>query len=394
MSDLELLYLVLAVLYAWECAGWFRHGSMAVVTWLGSRWRPVRPGRFLGNQRGGFILAAPLPPLGSLLSAHCFPLALSPEAVWLGAAVGAEFDGIEPFGGGLFRLEQLQTIAANGRRVLVNGQTVLKSPSPAFAQHLVHALDGLKGAAPAEREKLIRKIFEEQFDTRSIRQRWQMFQTWLRPVRWLTNTLFLYLFALTPVLIGQVGLKRSWPGLLVGLLVLTSTTALLFRRAHKALYPKAGEDRFTHFLTVLLSPATAMRAHDVLSRTLLETYHPLALVQVFCPPAIFRSHAERALLELRFPAARALPVVGPDPEAVRRFSRSALQTVMETFLSQNGFDPEELVKPPVPTDETCRAYCPRCRTQYTRREGTCPDCPGVALVEFPHDSSSAAVKDP
>src|SRR5438445_7773993 len=43
-----------------------------------------------------------------------------------------------------------------------------------------------------------------------------------------------------------------------------------FRRMHKLFYLKAEDDRFTHFLTILLSPATTIRAHDALSRPLLE----------------------------------------------------------------------------------------------------------------------------
>jgi hypothetical protein len=227
-----------------------------------------------------------------------------------------------------------------------------------------------------------------------IRERWQMFQTWVRPVQLLTNALFLYLLLLVPVLIWQVGLKRTWLGLLVGLLALTSTTALLFRRAHRSLYPEAEDDRFTHVLTVLLSPATAIRAHDLLSRGLLETFHPLAVIQAFCPPGTFRAHAEKVLLDIRFPAGPVTAAGGPEAEAVRRISRSVLQAAVEAFLRQSGIDPEELVKPPVPADDTCRAYCPRCRAQFIRRDGTCPDCVGVALVEFPAAPSPRAARSP
>src|SRR5258708_15286249 len=69
MNDLELLYLVLALVYVWECACWVPRGRVVFRTWLSRRWRLVQPGELLGNQRGGFVFAAPLPPLGVILCA-------------------------------------------------------------------------------------------------------------------------------------------------------------------------------------------------------------------------------------------------------------------------------------------------------------------------------------
>lgn len=382
MSDLELLFLVLALLYVWECACWFRCGSVALSTWLGRRWRMVHPGRFLGNQHGGFILAAPLPPLGNLLSGTPFPLALSPETVFVRVSSRVNPGSRPEPSGGLFRLDQIQTVRARGKKVLINGATLLKTPSPALARHLVRVVEGLRKAPPGEREGRIAEIFREHFDVQMIRQRWRSFQDGIRPVRWLTNALFLYLFVLAPVLIGHAGLKRSWLGLLIGLLALTSGTALFFRRAHQALYPEAEDDRFTHSLTILLSPATAIRGQDLLSRGLLETFHPLAIAQVFCPPTAFRSFAGKVLLEIRFPAPSASPACQPEAGAAQRFSQSVLQRTVEAFLIRHGINPEELLSPPAPADETCRAYCPRCREQFTIREGICPDCGGLPLVAF------------
>src|SRR3954447_2009772 len=81
MTDLQLLFVVLAVIYFWECACWLPRGSVAFLTWFGRRWRQAHPAGLLGNQRGGFVIAPPLPPLGSLLVANQFPLSLSPDGV-------------------------------------------------------------------------------------------------------------------------------------------------------------------------------------------------------------------------------------------------------------------------------------------------------------------------
>ena len=75
-------------------------------------------------------------------------------------------------------------------------------------------------------------------------------------MRLLTNCLFGFLFVFAPALIWRFGLRQSWLGLLAGILGFTVATAIFFGRAHKKLYPAAEDERFTHFLTILLSPAT------------------------------------------------------------------------------------------------------------------------------------------
>jgi spore maturation protein SpmA len=39
-------------------------------------------------------------------------------------------------------------------------------------------------------------------------------------------------------------------------------------------------------------------------------------------------------------------------------------------------------RPPVPSEESSRAHCPRCEAQFTSADGRCADCGGLALVAF------------
>ena len=82
MSDLELLFAVLAALYVWECAWWVPRGCVALRAWIAPRFRVVPPGALLGNQRGAFVFAPPLPPLGTTLLAGEFPGIAPPRATY------------------------------------------------------------------------------------------------------------------------------------------------------------------------------------------------------------------------------------------------------------------------------------------------------------------------
>jgi hypothetical protein len=380
VSELELLFLVLAVIYGWECACWVRRGSVAFRTWFGRRWRPSHPGTLLGNQRGGFIFAHPLPPLGTLLTGNQFPLSLSSEAVFAYVAPTVNPGWRPAQTEALFRFEDIRTVEANGKKVRVNGAVLLSATSPTFAAQVAQQLQQLVKVAPAAREKAAEAIIREGFDRKAIERRWQEFQKQTGKLRLLTNGLFAYLFVLAPLLIWQVGFRLCWLGLLAGLLAFTIATAISFYRAHKRFYPAAEDERFTHFLTILLSPATTIRAHDVLSRPLLEGFHPLAIARVFCPEPVFRDFARKVLREVRHPGLPVCPRREPLAQTAERQSREVLERTVEEFLRQGDVSPEELMRPPAPADESCRSYCPRCLTQFTTAEGICADCGGLALT--------------
>src|SRR5260370_39990637 len=125
------------------------------------------------------------------------------------------------------------------------------------------------------------------------------------------------------MLVWQFGFgHRGWV-VVAGLLAQTITAALLFRRAHRALFPDASAERFTPFVTMLLAPPTAIRAHDLLSRHLLGAFHPLAVAQGLCSPARFEELARRTLLDLRCPMLPLCPAGTPAAaRAAQWFRRS------------------------------------------------------------------------
>ena len=382
MSELELLFVVLVLIYGCECACWVRRGSVAFRTWSGRRWRLAHPGELLGNQRGGLVFAHPLPPLGTLLTGNQYPLSLSPDAVlaYVAPSINPGWRPVQTEQ--IVRLDDIRSVEAHAREVRVNGKLLLKAASPGFATQLARDLRRLSELAPGKRADAIAEILNASLDTKAIQLRWQEFQKHTAKVRLVTNLLFGYLFALAPIVIWHLGFRLCWLGLLLGLLAFTITTAILFHRAHKLFYPAAEDERFTHFLTILLSPATTIRARDVLSRPLFEAFHPLALAKVFCPEQEFRALALSVVREIRFPGLPVCPREEPVAQAAERHARAALQQAVEGFLAQCGIQPAELAQPPPRSDETCRSYCPRCLAQFTTSEGSCADCGGMPLVAF------------
>jgi len=380
MSDVQWLFIVLAALYGWECSCWLRRGSVAFCNWFG-RWFIAHPGGLVGNQSGGFILALPFPPLGTLLTANQFPLSLSPDGVlaWVSTNVNPGWRSVQS--GRYARFDHLNGIQVVGRKVMLR-EIFFKSPTLGQARWIVANLKKIAGLKMEQRADAIASLMRSMFNEKAASQRWTDAFTHWRRVRRVSNTLLVYVFLVAPVAIQNLGFKLSWLGLLIGLLLLTATAAVLFWRSHRALFPEADDERFTHALTILLAPTTAMRAHDVLSRSLLETFHPLTAAKVFLPEQCFRDYARCVLLDMRHPV---MPISPPNPEAeaTEAYSRRVVLAAAEDFLTRNGLVPDELCRPPKPADELCRAYCSRCNTQFTTADATCTDCGGRPLVPFP-----------
>jgi len=198
----------------------------------------------------------------------------------------------------------------------------------------------------------------------------------------LCNALFVHVFVIAPILIVAIGIQAAWLCLVIVMFLLTFSIATLFHHAHRALYPCAKDDRFTHTLTTAFAAATSMRAHDIISRPLLENFHPLAVAKVLLDEGQFCSFARKVLLDLRHPMLPTCPNPQPYAMATEQFYRSIEVEITESWLSENGVALDDLCRPPKPLDESCLAYCLRCEAQFTSTAGCCSDCGGIALVAF------------
>lgn len=380
MTELQLLLVVFGFIYFWECVCWIKRGSVGFLTWFGRRWRIAHPASFAGNQSGGFILAHPLPPLGTVLIGNQYPLSISPDAVFAYVAICVNPGARPTQSAKLFKFADVKKVEVVGKKVRINGELLVKVGSATYASHIGQQLNEVAKLGRAERESALKEIVRNRFDTKAISEQWEKFREHAANIRTLTNSLLLYLFIFVPALIWRFGFHMTWASLLVGLLGFTIATAIFFRRAHKAFYPDAEDDRFTHFLTILLSPATTIRAHDALSRPVLERFHPLAIAKAFCGDEQFRAYAATNIREIRYPALPVCPTNDPAAQEAERFNRALLEKTVEEFLKKNNVSIKRLLEPPKPADSTCVSYCPRCLAQFTTLEGKCDDCGGLALI--------------
>jgi len=382
MGELESLLLVLALIYLSECLVWVPRGALAFGSWRGIGFGIRFSGSCIGNHHGGLLLSTPLPPLGTVFIVPDLPLSVAPAAVFAYSSACLDPAGRQWHTGRHLAFEIVRNVDVDGRKVLVNGEIFLKAASPFSARWLAESVRRLRKSAEPERAAAIRQLLNDSLDTAKLSTRWRDFQTRVRPIRFLSNSLFVYLFLAVAPLILRYGFGKFGLWLLAGLLAQTVTIAVLFRRAHKALYPDVGEERLKPFLTMLLAPPAAIRAPDLLARHLLEDFHPLAVAQVLCSSVRFKSFARQVLLDLHYPLLPVCPTNEPERLATEQWFRTARRQVAERFVQRAGLKPDELTAMPGPTERANQSYCPRCGAQFVTRTGVCVDCGGRPLQPF------------
>lgn len=379
MGDNQSLLLILGVLYLVECLVWIPRGTVVLTSWLSRRFQLRHPGALLGNGRGSWHLAAPLPPLGTVLFCQQFPVSISPHALYAYSALCLEPGDRLRHSGQWWPWDKIETISTRNRTVQINGTAFCQTSSTGTARFLSNWLRKIRSATPGDRPRLIRQWIQAMLAKDTIRARWQAFQAHNRTLRFLTNLAFVYLFIAVPCLLWRHGWVHVGWWLLGGMLAQTTTIALLFHRAHRALFPQAGEERFKRVLTMLLAPPAALRAAELLGRPLLEHFHMLAVAGLLLPPERFAALGRQFLIDLHYPMLPICPSPNPERVATEQWFRNTLLASTEQFLQEAGLQPENVLSPPLPGEPANRSYCPRCNTQFLREGGTCLDCGGRSL---------------
>lgn len=261
---------------------------------------------------------------------------------------------------------------ADGRTVYLQQQPLLRVDSASLARLLAARLRELAQLPPPKRPQAIDDFLNNLLDTQAIAARYERVHRGTRTLKWTGTVLFLYLFAMAPALL-LANAPVHFVQLLAGYGVLLVFSCVHFVCVHAWLYPGASAERWKQVLTMLLSPADALRLRDCLFRELLTGFHPLAVAQVLCPRPVYEEFARRVVLDIHFPPPADQPLSAA-ARSVERWFRERLDRAVEALVQSSGLDPADMLAPPAAEGPDCRSYCPRCRGQFIWEAGVCAAC--------------------
>ena len=369
MTEVQVLFLILAGVYLLQCIGWTPLESEVLRIGWRFRAKILPHGLPLRFGQHKLFLLNPFSPLAGAIICESFPSVSTSDEVF-----PADSTPRNAVTGGRtvrFNWHEKQQIHSKGKEVLSAGHVLFIPHSEVYARFVAGVLDRVRKKSLQERDRAFEREFEKMFDTKKVAERLEEYKSHAAFLRTTCVLLFVFLFVMAPLLIRLRGLERMWPVLLVYLIWSLAWVGWSFLRAHRALYPEQSEGRWQQVMVLALSAFSAIRANDVLLRDLFCAFHPLAVASVLLSKEDARAQAERNLRQSLFRT---------DRDAAS--SDAAMRRALESFLAKNGMPREELLRPPRRESQNCQTYCPLCLAQFVLAEGECPDCGDVQLKEF------------
>jgi len=387
VSDTQLIFLILVVIYVWECFVLAPRQSGVFASTPSGGFRLTHPGNTFTLRGRGLFFLNPLPPLGPIFLCQLPVLSLTPTALY-----GYTSHTFNPGArlhedGDCFRFSDIEKVHQQGPDLLINGVRLARMASTALAGMYSRFVIDLAKNTVQQRSTILTISNRGCLETAVIQHRYERFRKETAGLGWLCNFLFLYLFVICPFTVFRYGLSGIWQELLIMLVGLLLLIGWEFWRSHAVFYPHARDDRLQHLVTMMLCPPVAIRARFFLSYRLFLGDPVLAVARVICNKAQFRDFARLYWRDLKYPYQPACPVEDPLKQATEREYR---ETSAAEVTVQLDADPDwsgNYREDPRPDSPQSAAFCPRCLTQFTSAAGACDDCGGIPLVSFPESES-------
>jgi hypothetical protein len=370
VSDLAELYVVLVLIYLFECAAFVPRRALGLGRRFG-RWgvrRALAPG---AGWLRGFVVGEPWPPLSAALVTEPLPLVAGP-------------DGLRAGDGAFVRWEDAGQITARAAQLMVGGQEGVPLATRRGAQVVAEALDGLGARPRADRERRLRRWLDARFDDAAVETRLPAMRRDTRAARVAANLLWASVFVGLPVLLWT---PLAAMFLAVGAVAVAAwlAAAVLFERALRRsrwLVP-AWRPELAKRIAAVASPIATIRACDHIARELAGDLDPLAAAAPLLPAAALGALGRARLVDLKYRRADA----AEGGEADLAWWQGEILTRVERTLRARGIDPEALLAAPARDGADVIAWCPNCLQQY--RGGAdaptaCanPGCEGITLRAF------------
>jgi len=378
LSDLVELFLICALIYTFECAELVPQRALGFVSFVGA-WRVRRT--FAPNPAWarGLLFADPWPPLAPALVAEDLPLTLGPDG--LGLEGGRHQTGRDDREAWFIPWAQVETVAAAGSLLLINGETLARLATRRSARALAGLCEELKRLAPAAREPRLQSWLNARFDGTAAAARVAAFRRETRALRVATNLLWAGLFLALPAVLLTSLIELLLP-VAAFTFVAWLAAAVLFERTLRSsrCLDRDIRPELSKRIVAVTSPLATVRSTDHLARELCGDLDPLAVAVALLPPARLSAFARPRLGDLRYRRSRA----AAGGEADGRWWRGELLRRCENALRAQNLDPNAMLAPPERHHPDVVAWCPRCLAQY--RAGTSPrtscenpDCRGISL---------------
>lgn len=377
MSDGQTLFLILCLLYLFDCLVWIGNRTVLFVSPWCRGWHTRYGNRLVANDTGSAGILNPFPPLGSVFAGHWSPISISPAGVSDLNLRAANNTALPVQTGKVLSFEQISRVEQDEKWILLNDTRFARCASPEQATLLVELIRITCKQSPALRRETINRFIDDTFSKPAASGRLRQTTQITSRIRRTCLAFFVFLYILVPIAASFLPLIWYILPVVAVMWLMATTIAIQYYRAHRTLYPDRRGDRVLNVIQMALCPPAAIRACDLLSLGAMSRFHPVLTGSLLLgnDAAGFYGPAVR---DLHYPLR--LGKGDGDAAAIASWYADVELNAVAGFLKagqSTAFD--DCIKPPA-WDGVSTAYCPRCLCQFAAGTGTCPDCPGIETM--------------
>jgi hypothetical protein len=334
------------------------------------------------------------------------PFALSPEGL-CNQPVGTAARPAEPAQfTAVWRWEQIETVEEKRGWLVVNGRLFGPAATAWPAAELLALAAALKPLAPAAREARLRRWLSSRLRPAHWRRRMAVVRRRTGDAALLNSAALLACAAATAIACFTPATEdyEETPRILALLPPLLwfalaayagGIAAALYaaRRLRRWLQPGTTKA----ILSAACFPPHGLRWRRLLSDSVVPAPHPLLLALAAPGTATRAAAAFDALADTLWPLplpelapaattrAEPLPAAATPAlataAAIRTWQAAEFERRFRNWFAAGGIDAAALIAPPARDNSGACAYCPRCRSQFSRADGRCPH--GIPLQPLP-----------
>jgi hypothetical protein len=359
------LIAALVLLYGLQCVVWLPGGACLFTG---------TPFGWVSASGPGFRLLHPRPAARTWLASR-FPLiARDGRLHGRGAATWLSDRGVAD--GGPCELAGLRAAELHGTVVRVAGRPFARGSDPADAERIAALLRELADAEPAQREPRIAAELARSHSLAGLREARRRFEQAAKWLGWTSDAYFVGLFGLLPVAMWMTGNDYAIRLLVPALIAVHVATCVALARTHGRLRPGRRGERAQILLGAALYPPSLLRAYQQLHAGALASFAPAAVAAEVLPRELAHAFLRGELVRSAL-GAQSAGSSGQDLDLGRLEVHALRELVREL-----GESPDGLRAAPPRSDPLALSYCPACRSEYRRADGSCSDCE-VPLEAYP-----------
>ena len=381
MGDDLILLALFGLLYVSDSYFFLHKHSVAFREGPGGHCQVILPSSNAGNRDRALHMLSLLPPLRPVYISSLLPVSLSETGI-----LSYVSQTLAPIGRPIQPCQEIEygnirSVGAEGTKVLINGKPFAHCHVPEQAGLIAGSVGEIVSTAGQGASTILNKMICGVLDVNNANRILAEFRRNSIPLRIACNTILVVLFILFPVLARWQGLGTSLIVTLVLLGLLLPPLCVTFYSLHKRYSIGSHWDRIGCVVRFIICPPCAIRAGDLISRSLITKFHPAAVALALCRKSDAADFVRKLLRDLRSPLFQDWNVP-PSLSVAEEWRKKMIAAVEQTAL-QSGIESHELLEIPKKSDPSMVTVCPRCLVQFSALIDSCPDCLGVAPILFP-----------